>query len=186
MLPIKKSLKVKYHRKGCCIRVDGRGVAIDRLISSHIRSIGTLGPTYNIRSKISAASNSLKFALNTLYLKFKYSTTEQLNALKWFFWYPHGVSASIKPNLKLVGNELDEKYSFNWKHINSLKFAPNTLYLKFKYSTTEQLIALKWFFWHPHGVSASVKPNLKLVGNELDEKYNFHWKHIFGYSADWM
>ena len=45
----------KYCRKGGCIRVDGREVAIDRLISSHIRSIGTLGPTYNIRSKISAA-----------------------------------------------------------------------------------------------------------------------------------
>ena len=81
LLPIKKSLKVKYHRKGCCIRVDGRGVAIDRLISSHIRSIGTLGPTYNIRSKISAALNTLKFAPNTLDLKFKYSDTEQPNAL---------------------------------------------------------------------------------------------------------
>ena len=54
LLPIKQILKVKDCRKGSCIRVDGRGVAIDRLISSHIRSIGTLGPTY-IRSKISAA-----------------------------------------------------------------------------------------------------------------------------------
>ena len=60
--------------------VDGRGVAIDRLISSHIRSIGTLGPTYNIRSKISAALNTLKFAPNTLDLKFKYSATEKSNA----------------------------------------------------------------------------------------------------------
>ena len=33
-------------------KMDGRGVAIDRLISSHIWSIGTTGPTYNIRSKI--------------------------------------------------------------------------------------------------------------------------------------
>ena len=56
--------------------MDGREVAIDRLISSHIRSIGTLGPTYNIRSKISAASKNLKFAPNSLGLKFKYSSTE--------------------------------------------------------------------------------------------------------------
>ena len=63
-------------------KMDGRGVAIDRLISSHIWSIGTTGPTYDIRSKISAALITLEIALNTLYLKFKYSTTEQFNALK--------------------------------------------------------------------------------------------------------
>ena len=62
--------------------MDGRGVAIDRLISSHIRSIGTTGPTYNIRSKISAALDTPKFALNTLDLKFKYSATENLTGLK--------------------------------------------------------------------------------------------------------
>ena len=55
--------------------VEGRGIAIDRLISSHIRPIGTPGPTYNIRSKISAALNTLKFAPNTLEIKFKYSVT---------------------------------------------------------------------------------------------------------------
>jgi len=46
--------------------VEGRGIAIDRLISSHIRPIGTSGPTYNIRSKISAALNTLKFAPITI------------------------------------------------------------------------------------------------------------------------
>ena len=108
-------MKNKYCRKGGCIRVDGREVAIDRLISSHIRSIGTLGPTY-IRSKISAASNTFKFAQNTLDLKFRYSATEHLTALKWFFWHCHGVSASFKTNMKLVGLKLDEIHNFNWKH----------------------------------------------------------------------
>jgi len=65
--------------------VEGRGIAIDRLISSHIRPIGTPGPTYNIRSKISAALNTLKFAPNTLEIKFKYSATKQLCCLKRFF-----------------------------------------------------------------------------------------------------
>ena len=117
LLLIKQCLKNKYCRKGGCIRVDGREVAIDRLISSHIRSIGTLGPTYNIRSKISAALNTLKFAPNTLDLKFKYSATEQPTAPIWLFWHRHGVSVSFRTNLKLVGLELDEIHNFNWKHI---------------------------------------------------------------------
>ena len=62
--------------------MDGREVAIDRLISSHIRSIGTLGPTYNIRSKISAALNTPKFAPNTQDLRFKHFATEQPISLK--------------------------------------------------------------------------------------------------------
>ena len=115
LLLIKQLLKVKYCRKGGCIRVDGREVAIDRLISSHIRSIGTQGPTY-IRSKISAAWNTLKLAQNTIDLEFKYSATEQHTALNWFFWHDHGVSASFKTNLKLVGLKLDENLNFNWKH----------------------------------------------------------------------
>ena len=57
-------------------KMDGRGVAIDRLISSHIWSIGTTGPTYNIRSKISAVLETLKFAPNTTDSKFKYSATD--------------------------------------------------------------------------------------------------------------
>ena len=107
--------------------MDGQGVAIDRLISSHIRSIGTPGPTYNIRSKISAALNALKFASNTLDLKFKYSATEHLTALRWFSWHCHGVSASLKTYLKLAGIDMDEKHNFNWKHL--FKYSADRMYL---------------------------------------------------------
>ena len=143
--PNQAFLKVKDCRKGKCIRVDGRGVAIDRLISSHIRSIGTLGPTF-IRSKISAAWNTLKFAQNTLDLKFKYSATEQLTALNWFFGHCHGVSTSFKTNMKLVGLKLDEIHNFNWKH--TFEYPSLTRIPKGNYSHTKnaEITLFKGYF----------------------------------------